>query len=87
MSLGFGMMGGCLWLLGNEETYREQCQKSAFIYYKAWVLRQNHRQASINSYSNVLLLQNILISNNIKYLFWNSCGTVSLKHQNTTLMK
>lgn len=63
---------------GNEETYKSQCSKIAFLYYKSWVVRQNHYQASIKFYSNVLLLQNILISNKIKYLFWNSCGTVSL---------
>ena len=78
---GFWDAGWMPMVVGNEETYKQQCSKIAFLYYKAWVLRQNHYQACIKFYSNVLLLQNILISNKIKYLFWNSCGTVSLKHQ------
>jgi len=73
---GFWDDGWMPMVVGNEETYRQQCSKMAFIYYKAWVMRQNNHQATINFYSNVLLLQNILISNKIKYLFWNSCVTV-----------
>lgn len=72
---GFWDNGWMPMVAGNEETYREQCSKMAFLYYKAWVLRQNNDQASVKFYSNVLLLQNILIANNIKYLFWNSCMT------------
>lgn len=79
---GFWDEGWMPIVAGNEETYKEQCSKLAFLYYKSWVIRQNHYQASTKFYSNVLLLQNILISNKIKYLFWNSCGTVSLnKHE------
>ena len=73
---GFWDEGWMPMVAGNEETYRQQCSKMAFTYYKAWVMRQNIHQASIKFYLNVLLLQNILISNKIKYLFWNSSITV-----------
>ena len=73
---GFWDEGWMPMVAGNEETYRQQCSKMAFMYYKAWVMRQNIHQASIKFYLNVLLLQNILISNKIKYLFWNSSMTV-----------
>jgi len=73
---GFFDNGWMPMVAGNEETYRQRCSKMAFMYYKAWVMRQNNHQASIKFYLNVLLLQNLLIANNIKYLFWNSSITV-----------
>lgn len=73
---GFWDNGWMPIVVGNEETYQAQCSQSAFAFYKTWVMRQNNHQASIKFYSNVLLLQNILISNRIKYLFWNSSMTV-----------
>ena len=73
---GFWDEGWMPMVAGNEETYRQQCSKMAFMYYKAWLMRLNNHQASIKFYLNVLLLQNILISNKIKYLFWNSSITV-----------
>jgi len=78
---GFWDKGWMPMVVGNYETYREQCSKSSLFYYKAWVLRQNHFEANIKFFSNVLLLQNILISNKIKYLFWNSCSSVCLNRQ------
>lgn len=74
---GFWDNGWMPLVSGNEETYKKQSSKSAFSYYKMWVIRQNNLQASIKFYSNVLLLQNLLIANKIKYLFWNSCKTIS----------
>ena len=73
---GFWDEGWMPMVAGNEETYRQQCSKMAFMYYKAWVMRQNNHQASIKFYLNVLLLQNLLIANSIKYLFWNSGTTL-----------
>lgn len=61
---------------GNDETYKTQSSPSAYAYYRAWMLRNNIRQETVRFYSNVLLLQNILISNNIKYIFWNASGNV-----------
>lgn len=57
---------------GNDETYKQQCSSSSYAFYRAWVMRNNLTQETIRFYSNVLLLQNILISNKIKYIFWNA---------------
>ncbi|MDC3304978.1 hypothetical protein OAV13_00490 [bacterium] len=73
---GFWDDGWMPMVIGNEETYKTQCSQSAFAFYKTWVIRQNNHQATIKFYSNILLLQNLLIANNIKYLFWNSSMTV-----------
>jgi len=61
---------------GNDETYKEQCSSSSYAYYRAWVMRNNLTQETVRFYSNVLLLQNILISNKIKFLFWNAGGNL-----------
>lgn len=61
---------------GNNDTYKEQCSPSAYAYYRAWVMRNNLTQETVRYYSNVLLLQNILISNKIKYIFWNACNNI-----------
>ena len=55
---GFWDAGWMPMVVGNEETYKQQCSKIAFLYYKAWVLRQNHFQACIKFYSNVLPTKN-----------------------------
>lgn len=61
---------------GNDDTYKKQCSTSSYAYYKAWMMRLNPVQETIKFYSNVLLLQNVLIANKIKYLFWNSCRNI-----------
>jgi len=55
---------------GNDEIYKEQLSRSAYFYYKSWMLRLNQHQESIRWYNNLLLLQNILISHKIKYFFY-----------------
>jgi len=69
---GFWDSGWMPMVAGNDETYKEQCSRSAYIFYKSWLMRLNLTQESIRFYSNVLLLQNFLKQNNIKYLFWNA---------------
>jgi hypothetical protein len=61
---------------GNDEVYKKQCSPSSYAYYKAWMMRLNPVQETIKFYSNVLLLQNFLIANKIKFLFWNACSNV-----------
>lgn len=73
---GFWDNGWMPMVSGNEETYKSQCSKSAYMYYKTWMLRLNPTHEAIKFYCNVILLQNFLISNKIKYLFWNACSNV-----------
>lgn len=73
---GFWDNGWMPLVAGNDETYKEQCSKSAYIFYKSWLMRLNVTQETVRFYSNVLLLQNFLKLNNIKYLFWNACGNL-----------
>lgn len=73
---GFWDNGWMPMVAGNDETYKEQCSRSAYIFYKSWLMRLNITQETIRFYSNVLLLQNFLKQNNIKYLFWNACGNL-----------
>ena len=72
---GFWDDGWMPMVAGNDETYKEQCSRSAYIFYKAWLMRLNHTQETVRFYSNILLLQNFLKQNNIKYLFWNACSS------------
>lgn len=55
---------------GNDEVYKNQFSRSAYFYYKSWVIRINQHQESVRWYNNLLLLQNILISHKIKYFFY-----------------
>lgn len=73
---GFWDNGWMPMVAGNDETYKEQCTRSAYIFYKSWLMRLNVTQETVRFYSNVLLLQNFLKLNNIKYLFWNACGNL-----------
>ena len=73
---GFWDDGWMPMVAGNDETYKEQCSRSAYIFYKAWLMRLNHTQETVRFYSNILLLQNFLKQNNIKYLFWNACSNL-----------
>lgn len=74
--LGFFDNGWMPMVSGNDETYQKQASKTAYMNYKSWVLRSSITSESINFFKNVLLLQNILISNKIKYLFLNSCQSL-----------
>lgn len=73
---GFWDNGWMPLVAGNDETYKAQSSTSAYAYYRAWLLRNNITQETIRFYSNVLLLQNILVSNKIKYIFWNAGGNI-----------
>ena len=73
---GFWDNGWMPLVAGNDETYKQQCSRSSYIFYKSWLMRLNITQETIRFYSNVLLLQNFLKQNNIKYLFWNACGNL-----------
>jgi hypothetical protein len=77
---GFWDDGWMPLVAGNDETYKKQCSPASYAYYRAWMLRLNPTQEIIKFYSNVLLLQNFLILNNIKYLFWNACANVPNNH-------
>ena len=65
---------------GNDETYKKACSKSAYIFYKSWLMRLNKTQETVRFYSDVLLLQNFLKQNSIKYLFWNASSNVPEKN-------
>ena len=78
---GFFDSGWMPMVSGNDETYQKQASKTAYMNYKSWVLRSTHRSESINFLKNVILLQNILVSNKIKYLFLNSCQSLPLDFQ------
>ena len=73
---GFWDKGWMPMVAGNDETYKRQCSKSSYIFYKAWLMRLNITQETVRYYSNVLLLQNFLKQNNVKYLFWNACSNL-----------
>lgn len=78
---GFWDKGWMPMVAGNDETYKQQCSRSSYIFYKAWLMRLNPTQETIKFYSNVLLLQNFLIANKIKYLFWHACSNVPSEHE------
>lgn len=69
---GFHDNDWCPLVSGNDEIYKEQLSKSAYVYYKAWMMRINQYQESIRWYNNILLLQNIFVSHKIKYMFYQS---------------
>lgn len=73
---GFWDNGWMSIVAGNDESYKELVSPSAYAYYRAWVMRLNPTQETIRFYSNVLLLQNLLIANKIKFIFWNACSNV-----------
>lgn len=78
MEDGFWDEGWMPLVAGNEEVYKRMSSPSAYAYYRAWIMRNEITQESIRFYSNVLLLQNILVSNKIKYVFWNSAESYPL---------
>ena len=56
--------------VNNDELYKKQMSRTAYFYYRSWMLRVNQHQESVRWYNNILQLQNILVSHKIKYVFY-----------------
>lgn len=67
---GFFDNGWAPMVSGNDEIYKKQFSRTAYFYYRSWMLRINQHQESVRWYNNILQLQNILISHKIKYIFY-----------------
>jgi hypothetical protein len=63
-------------VIGNDEDYKKQFDIYLYAYYKAWTIQAKPYPQTINFYHNILLLQYFLVSNGLKYLFWNASTTI-----------
>jgi len=71
---GFYDNGWRPYVSGNDD--RKETSTKAWIYFKAWLLRMNPTQETIDYYLSIITLQNYLAINKIKYLFYNGCKNV-----------
>lgn len=73
---GFWDQGWSSLVSGNDDVYKKQMSKSAYFYYRAWVLRINQHQESVRWYNNIILLQNVFVAHKIKYVFFQASNSL-----------
>lgn len=70
----------CPLVSGNDEVFKKHLSKSAYVFYKSWMMRINQYQESVRWYNNIILLQNIFVSHKVKYLFYQASESLPVNY-------